>query len=110
VQGDVGVYGVSGAPSPDLVTCIAQSGVSPALTVAPRPSICPSCSASGGCPGKPGAALASDATVVSVSGSSSGANTTDVVVAMGSESVGPVVCNTANGTAGIAIVPSSGAG
>jgi hypothetical protein len=67
-------------------------------------------SASGGCPGKPGAALASDATVVSVSGSSSGANTTDVVVAMGSESVGPVVCNTANGTAGIAIVPSSGAG
>ena len=66
-------------------------------------------STSGGCPGKPGTALATGATVISVSGSASGAETSDVVVAMGSESVGPVVCNTANGTTGIAIVPGSGA-
>lgn len=66
-------------------------------------------STSGGCPGKPGAALATGATVISVSGSASGAETSDVVVAMGSESVGPVVCNTANGATGIAIVPGSGA-
>jgi hypothetical protein len=35
---------------------------------------------------------------------------TDVVIAMGTESVGPVVCSTANGSAGIAIVPRGGAG
>jgi hypothetical protein len=66
-------------------------------------------SASGGCPGKPGGSLASDASVISVSASASAADTTDVVVAMGTESVGPVVCNTANGTAGVAIVPRGGA-
>jgi hypothetical protein len=65
-------------------------------------------STSGGCPGKPGTTLATGATVISASGSASGANTTDVVVTMSPESVGPVVCNTANGTAAIAIVPSSG--
>jgi hypothetical protein len=66
-------------------------------------------SSAGGCPGKPGATLATDATVISVTGAASGAGGSDVVVAMGSESVGPVVCNTANGTVGIAIVPGSGA-
>jgi hypothetical protein len=65
-------------------------------------------SASGGCPGKPGATLASDASVISVSTSASAANTTDVVIAMGTESVGPVVCSTANGSAGIAIMPRGG--
>lgn len=64
-----------------------------------------------GCPGKPGAQLTpGNATVISVSGGMSGANTTDVVVAMTPEAVGPVVCNTANGTAGIAIMPGNGAG
>jgi hypothetical protein len=64
-----------------------------------------------GCPGKPGAELTpGDATVISVSNSASGNNTTDVVVAMSPEAVGPVVCNTANGTAGIAIMPQNGAG
>jgi hypothetical protein len=67
-------------------------------------------SASGGCPGKPGSTLASDASVISVSTSASAANMTDVVIAMGTESVGPVVCNTANGSAGIAIMPRGGAG
>jgi hypothetical protein len=67
-------------------------------------------SASGGCPGKPGATLASDASVISVSPSATAANMTDVVIAMGTESVGPVVCSSANGSAGIAIVPRGGAG
>jgi hypothetical protein len=67
-------------------------------------------SASGGCPGKPGATLASDASVISVAPSATAANMTDVVIAMGTESVGPVVCSTANGSAGIAIVPRGGAG
>jgi hypothetical protein len=39
VHGAVGVYAVRGAPSELLVYCIAQSGVSPAATVAPSPSI-----------------------------------------------------------------------
>jgi hypothetical protein len=67
-------------------------------------------SASGGCPGKPGSTLASDASVISVSTSASASGMTDVVIAMGTESVGPVVCNTANGSAGIAIMPRGGAG
>jgi hypothetical protein len=66
-------------------------------------------STSGGCPGKPGASLATSASVISVSASASVADMTDVVVAMGTESVGAVVCNTANGSAGIAIVPQNGA-
>lgn len=65
---------------------------------------------SNGCPGKGGTDLTpSDATVISLSASSSGDDTTDVVVAMTPEAVGPVVCNTANGTAAIAIMPTNGA-
>jgi hypothetical protein len=66
-------------------------------------------SATGGCPGKPGTPLARDASVISVSASASATDTTDVIVAMDTESVGQVVCNTANGTAGIAIMPKGGA-
>jgi hypothetical protein len=66
-------------------------------------------STSGGCPGKPGATLASDANVISVSPSASASGMTDVVIAMGTESVGPLVCNTANGSTGIAIMPRGGA-
>jgi hypothetical protein len=66
-------------------------------------------SASGGCPGKPGATLTSDASVISVSPSASASGMTDVVIAMGTESVGPVVCSTANGSAAIAIMPRGGA-
>jgi hypothetical protein len=66
-------------------------------------------STSGGCPGKPGISLASGASVISLSASASSAGMTDVVVAMSTESVGAVVCNTANGSAGIAIVPRAGA-
>jgi hypothetical protein len=61
---------------------------------------------SGGCPGKPGASLAKDASVISLSASASATGMTDVIVAMDTESVGQVVCNTSNGTAGIAIMPS----
>lgn len=67
-------------------------------------------SSGSGCPGKPGQELATDATVISTSGSVSGDNTTDVVVEMSAESAGQVACNTANGTAAIAIVPGNGAG
>jgi hypothetical protein len=57
-----------------------------------------------GCPGKPGDLLAQGATVVSFSASSTGTGTTDVVVeiAPGTD-VGTVMCNSANGTAGIAV-------
>jgi hypothetical protein len=60
--------------------------------------------ASTGCPGKPGGLLTQDATVVSLSASSTGTGTTDVVVevALGTD-VGTVMCNSANGTVGIAI-------
>lgn len=67
-------------------------------------------SATGSCPGKPGETLASNATVISDSTGSSGSGMTDVVIAMDTEFVGQVVCNTANGTAGIAIMPGSGTG
>jgi hypothetical protein len=66
---------------------------------------------SNGCPGRPGADLTpGDATVISLSSSPSGDDTTDVVIAMSPEAVGPVVCNTANGTTGIAIMPQNGTG
>jgi hypothetical protein len=64
----------------------------------------------GGCPGKPGVALTSGATVASVTSDSSGAGMLDVVVEMDQEEVGQVVCNTANGTTGIAITSGNGAG
>jgi hypothetical protein len=67
-------------------------------------------SGNSGCPGKPGSTLAADATVISAAPSSAGADTTDVVIAMDPLAVGPVVCNTANGTAGIAITPGTGGG
>jgi hypothetical protein len=68
-------------------------------------------SASGtGCPGKPGATLALGATVLSAAPSSAGTGTTDVEVAMDAGAVGPVVCNTANGTAAIAITRGTGGG
>lgn len=63
-----------------------------------------------GCPGKPGTTLAASATVISAAPSSAGTDTTDVVIAMDPESVGPVVCNTANGTAAIAITPGNAGG
>ena len=65
-------------------------------------------SATGGCPGKPGATL-THGTVIATSPAGSGAGTTDVLVAVDPQSAGAVVCNTANGTVGIAIVPA-GAG
>jgi hypothetical protein len=63
----------------------------------------------GGCPGKPGLALTTGATVMSVSSDASGAGELDVVVEMDQEEVGQVVCNTANGTTGIAITSGNGA-
>lgn len=64
----------------------------------------------GGCPGKPGLPLTTGATVLSVSNSASGVGTLDVVVEMNQVEVGQVVCNTANGTTGIAITSGNGAG
>ncbi|MGH3166557.1 MAG: hypothetical protein ACRDN0_11785 [Trebonia sp.] len=64
----------------------------------------------GGCPGKPGLALTTGATVVNVAPDASSAGELDVVVEMEQEQVGQVVCNTANGTTGIAITSGNGAG
>jgi hypothetical protein len=61
-------------------------------------------SATGGCPGKPGGTL-TRGTVIAVSAASSGAGMTDVLVAIDPHTAGAVVCNTANETIGIAIVP-----
>jgi hypothetical protein len=68
-------------------------------------SIYSTSNASNGCPGKSGGVLAQDATVVSLSASATGTGTTDVVVEIppGTD-VGTVMCNSANGTAGIAII------
>jgi hypothetical protein len=65
---------------------------------------------SGGCPGKPGLALTTGATVTNVAPDASNSGEIDVVVQMEQEEVGQVVCNTANGTAGIAITSGNGAG
>ena len=62
-------------------------------------------SATGGCPGKPGGTL-THGTVIAASPASSGTGMTDVLVAIDPQSAGPVVCNTANGTVGIAIMPA----
>ncbi|HSZ41306.1 MAG TPA: hypothetical protein VK817_15230 [Trebonia sp.] len=67
-------------------------------------------SGSGGCPGKPGLALTTGATVVSVKPDATNSGEVDVVVQMEQEEVGQVVCNTANGTTGIAITSGNGAG
>lgn len=64
----------------------------------------------GGCPGKPGLPLTTGATVMNVSSSASGSGVLDVVVEMSKEEVGQVVCNTANGTTGVAITSGHGAG
>jgi hypothetical protein len=66
-------------------------------------------SATGGCPGKPGGTL-THGTVIATSPASSGAGITDVLVAIDPQSVGAVVCNAANGTVGIAIVPAGAGG
>ncbi len=66
-------------------------------------------SATGGCPGKPGGVL-SHGTVIAISPASSGASMTDVLVAIDPNTAGLVVCNTANGTLGVAIVPPGVAG
>lgn len=60
-----------------------------------------------GCPGAPGASLAQGATVVQIAANTSGSGTTDVEVALNPQSIGSVVCNAANGTAGVAIAPNS---
>jgi len=67
-------------------------------------SIYSTSNAATGCPGKPGGLLAQSATVVSLSASATGTGTTDVVVeiAPGTD-IGTVMCNSANGTAGISI-------
>lgn len=61
-----------------------------------------------GCPGTAGHVLATGATVLSVSAGSSGTGETNVEVAVNGNSAGPVACNTANGTAALAIVPGNG--
>jgi hypothetical protein len=70
-------------------------------------------SATTGCPGKPGSLLATG-TVIEIQPGSSDSGVTDVVIAgpagLFGGATGTVVCNTANGTAGIAIVPASTAG
>jgi hypothetical protein len=63
----------------------------------------------GGCPGKAGAILA-HGSVVDISQAGTGANFTDVVIAMDPETAGAVACNTANGTAALAIIPGGDAG
>jgi hypothetical protein len=65
---------------------------------------------SSGCPGRPGSVLASSATVISINGGSAGTGTTDVEAALTGGAVGSIVCNTSNGTAGIAITHSVGNG
>jgi hypothetical protein len=64
----------------------------------------------GSCPNKGGTVLTSDATVISTNAGTSGTGTMDVEVAMNSLQVGSVVCNTANGSAGIAITQVPGGG
>jgi hypothetical protein len=61
-----------------------------------------------GCPGTPGRELATDATVLAISSGKSGTGDTDVEVALDGDSAGGVACNTANGTAALAIVPGNG--
>lgn len=60
----------------------------------------------GGCPGKAGAVLG-QGSVVTISQGGTG-NFTDVVIAMDPAVVGAVACNTANGTAALAIIPGAG--
>lgn len=64
----------------------------------------------GGCPGRPGALLAGNANVVDRAPGETNSNMIDVVIAMDPDAVGAVVCNTANGTAAIAITAGNGAG
>jgi hypothetical protein len=62
-----------------------------------------------GCPGKPGATL-THGTVLATSPAGSGAGLTNVLVAIDPQDAGAVACNTANGTAAIAIVPPGAGG
>jgi hypothetical protein len=66
-------------------------------------------SSGSGCPGRPGATL-THGTVIAISSPGSGASLTDVLVAIDPQDAGAVACNTANGTAAIAIVPPGAAG
>jgi hypothetical protein len=61
-----------------------------------------------GCPGTPGGVLATNATVLSVAGGTGGSGVTDVEIAVDPGSAGDVACNTANGTAAIAVMPGKG--
>jgi hypothetical protein len=62
-----------------------------------------------GCPGRPGVTL-THGTVIAISAAAAGASVTDVLVAIAPQDAGAVACNTANGTAAIAIVPPGAAG
>jgi hypothetical protein len=64
----------------------------------------------GSCPNKGAAMLTSAATVVNTNSGTAGTGTMDVEIAMNPADVGAVVCNTANGTAGIAITQGAGGG
>jgi hypothetical protein len=61
-----------------------------------------------GCPGTPGAILASNATVLGIATGKNGSGTTDVEVALDPGAAGAVACNTANGTTALAIMPGNG--
>jgi hypothetical protein len=61
-----------------------------------------------GCPGAAGHELAINATVLSVTAGGSGTGETNVEVAVDGTSAGAVACNTANGTAALAVVPGNG--
>jgi hypothetical protein len=60
-----------------------------------------------GCPGGPGALIGPDAVVIGINPGANGNGNTDVEVALNPGSSGAVVCNTANGTAGIAVMPTN---
>jgi hypothetical protein len=61
-----------------------------------------------GCPGKAGGTLSHGTVMATSPGSQTG--TTDVLVSIDPQDAGAVVCNTANGTAAIAIMPPGAGG
>jgi len=58
--------------------------------------------------GAPGQQLAADATVLNIASGKNGSGNTDVEVALDQADAGRVTCNTANGTAAIAITSGNG--
>jgi hypothetical protein len=66
-------------------------------------------SSGAGCPGRPGVTL-THGTVIAIAPAGSGAGLTDVLVAIPPQDAGAVACNTANGTAAIAIVSPGAVG